>query len=252
MVLAEDPNLAAYLCFFAFSNKLTAQEYVLKYVQLSLTYMRSTKIVGFSIPPELHKKFNAAIKKGHKTKSEFFREVLDVYFKTKNSTAPSKEVGLRELDLARALRSYWTLRASSDTKTIIIGLGIITENGKVLIGGRKEKDKWVENLTWVFPGGKMDSLNFEKEIGDELKEETGLEVKVDNLIAARVHPGSGFKTVQIVALYFSCSPTSKQKAKPGGDLSELKWVKPTEVFKHFTTSTCDEVTKFLVTLERSL
>ncbi len=213
--------------------------------------MRKTKVVGFSIPPKLYKKFNAIVKKGHKTKSEFFREVLDVYFKSLDFTTSSKEVGFKESDLAKALKSYWTLRASSDTKTIIIGLGIVTKNSKVLIGGRKEKDKWVENLTWVFPGGKMDSLDFEKEIKDEVKEETGLKVKVDNLITARIHPDSGFKAVQIVALYFSCSPISEQKVKPGGDLSELKWVKPTEVFKHFTTSTCDEVTKFLITLEKS-
>jgi len=215
--------------------------------------MRKTKVVGFSVPPELYKKFNATIKKKHKTKSEFFREVLDVYFKTLDSVVPKEKVDFEEKDLAKVLKAYWGLRASSDTKTIIIGLGIVVKDGKILIGGRKEKDKWVENLSWVFPGGKMSSLNFEEEIINEVKEETSLDVKVDNLVAARIHPDSGFKLVQIVALYFSCSPVSEQqKAKPKGDLSELKWVKPTEVFKHFTTSTCDEVTRFLVTLEKAV
>jgi len=209
-------------------------------------------VIGFSIPPELNKKFESITKKKHKTKSEFFREVLGVYFKTVDSAILRKEkFDPKETDLAKILKSYWSLRSSGDLKTIVIGLGIVVKNGKVLIGGRKGKDEWVENLTWVFPGGRMDSLNFEKAVKREVKEETGLRVKVENLVAARIHPDSGFKSVQIVALYFHCSPISDRKEKPGGDLSQLKWVKPTDVFKHFTTSTCDEVTKFLVTLEKS-
>ena len=121
----------------------------------------------------------------------------------------------------------------------------------MLIGGRKEKDLWVENLTWVFPGGKMNSLDFEKEIKNSIKKETGLKVEVKNLITARIHPDSGFKPVQIVALYFHCKPLSPNIAKPAGDLSQLKWVKSTAVFKYFTTSTCDTVTRFLVTVEKS-
>jgi len=213
--------------------------------------MRKTKVVGFSIPPELHKKFEAIIKKGYKTKSEFFREVLDVYFRTLNSAIPlGSRVKLEEPDLAKALKIYWDLRSLGNVETIIIGLGLVVRNGKILIGRRIEKDKWVENLTWVFPGGRMDSLNFEKEIKKEVKRKTGLEVKVNSLVAARVHPDAGFKTAQVVALYFQCTPLSDNKVKPGEKMSELKWVKPTDVFKHFTTSTCDEVTKFLIVLEK--
>lgn len=213
---------------------------------------RKTKVIGFSIPPELNKKFEAIREKKHKTKSEFFREILDIYFKTiDTSTSPDDKFTIEEADLAKILQSYWNLRASRKSKIIIIGLGIIVKDDKVLIGARKEKDKWVENLSWVFPGGKMESLNFEKEIKKEIKEETGIKVKIENLVAARIHPDSGFKPVQVVALYFHCSPTLDQPEAPGGDLSKLKWVNPTEVFKYFTTSTCDEVTKFLTTLEKS-
>jgi len=70
-------------------------------------------------------------------------------------------------------------------------------------------------------------------------------------VAARIHPDSGFKPIQIIALYFHCKPVSGSKPKPGGDLNQLKWVKPTEVFQYFSTSTCDEVTKFLLTLEKA-
>jgi hypothetical protein len=42
-----------------------------------------------------------------------------------------------------------------------------------------------------------------------------------------------------------------KNAKPGGDLKELKWVKPLDVFIYFTTSTSDDVTKFLCMLDKS-
>ena len=166
------------------------------------------------------------------------------------ATTKNNRLRIKEKSLATILKAYWELKSKTATKTIIIGLGIITNSqGKVLIGARKNKDPWVKNLTWVFPGGKIESLDFEKEVARKVKEETGLIVVARNLIAARVRPDSGFKPVQIVALYFHCEPLARKRPEPGGDLAKLKWVKPTEVFKYFTTSTCDEVTKFLVTIE---
>lgn len=215
--------------------------------------MRSTDVVGFSVPPEINEKFEELRQKKHMNKSEFFREVLDVYFKSvESTTAPSPSpLGLGESDLAQILKSYWDLKSSKKLKTIIIGLGIIVKGNKVLIGSRKKDDRWVDNLSWVFPGGKMQSLNFEKEVEREIKEETGLTVEIKDLIAARIHPDSGFKKVQIVALFFYCEPITGEKPTPGGDLSQLKWVNPTEVFRYFTTSTCDEVTRFLMSVGKS-
>ncbi len=214
--------------------------------------MRKTKVVGFSIPPELKQKFENLAKKKHKTKSEFFREILNAYFQSLNQVSSSQsDLNINETNLANILKSYWQLQASLEPKTIVIGLGIIVQNGKVLIGARKKEDQWVEKLSWVFPGGKMDALDFKKEIKKEIKQETNLNVQVENLVGARIHPDSGFKSVQIVALYFHCTVKEKQNENPGGDLEKLKWVNPTDVFKYFTTSTSDEVTKFLITLEKS-
>jgi len=136
---------------------------------------------------------------------------------------------------------------------IPIVLAVITDNeGRVLIGARSQKDKWVENLSWVFPGGKLKTLEMEEEIEELAKEETGLNVNAKQLIAARIHPDSGFKNVQIAALYFHCTLDEKtNKLIAGGSLKKLKWVKPLEVYKYFTTSTCDEVTKFLTMMEKS-
>jgi len=213
---------------------------------------RKTKIVGFSLPTELYFQLEHLLTEKRKTRSGFLRELIDFYLATGN-TLPFKSGELAEIDLAKALRGYWNLKSRQDLKVLVIGLAIICDKqGKVLIGSRKEKDQWVENLSWVFPGGKMGFLDFEKSLKQDVKKETGLNIKVNDLIAARIHPDSGLKPVQIVALYFHCQPLKEKPiAKPGGDLSKLQWVKPTDVFKHFTTSVCDEVTRFLTILEKS-
>ncbi len=150
--------------------------------------MRTSKVVGFSIPPVLYKKFNDVLKKSHKTKSEFFREMISLYFNLSEDFTKTKDLALKESDIAKVLRMYWELKSSKDIQTIIIGLGIVIKNGKVLIGSRKNKDPHVKNLTWVFPGGKMDSLDFAKHVKKELKQETNLDVEIKHLITARVHP----------------------------------------------------------------
>lgn len=214
---------------------------------------RKTKVVGFSLPPEIYQKLEKAIKIKHKTRSEFIREMIDVYFETVTSQTSQNidAINIDEGDLAKILKSYWLLRSKTKLKVVPIGLAIIVnDKERVLIGARKNKDLWVENLTWVFPGGKLKSLNFEEEIRKTVKRETGISVNVKGLVASRTYPDSGFKPVSIVGLYFYCTTNKEQSVKPGGDLSQLKWVRPTEVFKYFTTSTCDEVTKFLTTIEK--
>ena len=217
---------------------------------------RISKVVGVSLPPKIYNKIENIIKKRHKNRSEFYREMIDVYLdsletKGKQTEIPyNQKVNFEETDLAKILKAYWITKSKSSLQIIIIGLGIIVNKDKVLIGLRKTKDKWVTNLTWVFPGGKMDSLDFDSELKKLIKIETGLKIKINSIITSRIHPDSGFKTTEIVALYFYCS-IKDGFLKPKGDLVQLKWVKATDVFKYFTTSTCDDVTKFLMAIEKS-
>jgi 8-oxo-dGTP pyrophosphatase MutT (NUDIX family) len=132
-------------------------------------------------------------------------------------------------------------------EVIVVGLGIIAKEGRVLIGQRKDPDPYVKELTWVFPGGKFESLDFEKELIKRLKEETGLDVYITQLVHARLIPDSPEKKVKIIALYYHCQPVSG-KEKVGGSLEKLEWVPAMKVFHYFTTSTADEVVSFLGTL----
>ncbi len=131
-------------------------------------------------------------------------------------------------------------------RILLIGLAIIHRNGKVLIGARKEKDEFVEHLSWVFPGGKMQSLDLENEIKRIAKEETELDVSVNSIVSARKIPEA---KIDIIAVYFDCAAEGEEKA--GGNLKELKWVPATSVTEYFTTSVSNEVMAYLKHIEEN-
>ena len=216
---------------------------------------RKSKIIGFSLPPEVSAKLEKYIKAEHKTRSEFFRGLIDMYSKSLDEEKRQVEnagtkFSLDESDLGKVLAFYWDLKSKMNNRVIQIGLAIIENKRKVLIGRRKEKDKWVRNLSWVFPGGRFSSFELESDLVKTVKKETGLDIKVNSLVSSRLHPDSGFNEVQIVALYFHCSVVGSIKPKARGDLKDVIWVKPTDVYKHFTTSSNDDVAKFLMTIEK--
>ena len=212
---------------------------------------RKTKIMGFSLPPEIYQKIENLLKTSHKTRSEFMRQIIDSYLVAAQKTIESshnEELQVSAGDINKILKLYYQLIGSQNQKkkTIVVGLGIIVKEGKVLIGQRREKDPYVKELTWVFPGGKFESLDFERELIKSIKEETGLNVYINQLIHARQVPDSPEKKVKIIAIYYHCTPVSG-KENAGGDLKKLSWVEPTKVFHYFTTSTADEVVSFLGT-----
>jgi len=127
----------------------------------------------------------------------------------------------------------------------LVGLAMIHKDGNVLIGQRKTKDEFVEYLTWVFPGGEFKTMNFESELKETVKEECGLDIKINSLLFARKYPDA---KIPIVVFYFDCSASGGTEVA-GGDLNELKWVPGTSVTKYFTTSTSDRVMEFLKHME---
>jgi 8-oxo-dGTP pyrophosphatase MutT (NUDIX family) len=207
--------------------------------------MRKTKVVGFSLPPQTEKNLKTYLKKTGKTRSELMREMIDLYFTVKKSQSSSlSPVNLSDLDLNKILKLYYEMMGMNKKAVIVIGLGIIVKGGKVLIGQRKGKDPHIKDLSWVFPGGRFNTLDFRQELKREVKEETNLDVEVLDIIHARLIPDSPEKKVRVVAQYFHCKPLLSD-IKPGGDLIKLKWVKATSVCKYFTTSTADEIMHFL-------
>lgn len=124
-------------------------------------------------------------------------------------------------------------------------LGIVYKNGKILIGKRKP-DPYIKELTWTFPGGRPTyDKPLEESLKDEIKKKTGLEVEVKKLIFARIFR----EKPEFISLYYYCEPIGGN-VKAGEKFNEIKWVKPTEIKKYFTTSVDTIIMSFLKQLEK--
>lgn len=104
---------------------------------------------------------------------------------------------------------------------------------KVLIGRRKD-DPFIENLSWVFPGGRPGiEKELEEYITEIVKEKTGLDVIPQKVVFAKTYP----EKREFLSIYYFCeyhNPIGNEV--PGDNIKELKWVNPNEVAKYFTTS----------------
>jgi len=126
-------------------------------------------------------------------------------------------------------------------------LGIIynPKTKKILIG-RRENDPYIKQLSWCFPGGRPAYKNdIEHYLKLEIKNKTNLTVNIKKIIFAKTYP----EKREFLSIYYYCEIISG-KEKAGEDMAEIKWVKPTEVKKYFTTSLHPMAFKFLKELER--
>jgi ADP-ribose pyrophosphatase YjhB (NUDIX family) len=123
---------------------------------------------------------------------------------------------------------------------------------KILIG-RRVKDPYMEKLTWGFPGGRAGyEADLEESLKEQVRKKTGIEVIVKQVVFAKTYP----EDRRILSIYYLCEPVeaagivlSDSKAKAGEGFVELKWVRPTEVTKYFTTSLHRRLFDYLKTLE---
>jgi ADP-ribose pyrophosphatase YjhB (NUDIX family) len=126
----------------------------------------------------------------------------------------------------------------------VLGIVYNRKTRKILIG-RREKDPYVKELTWCFPGGRVDcKLDVEACLKKEIKKKTGVNVEVKSLIFARISK----ENKKILLIYYYCE-TEKENAKAGEKFVEVKWVKPLEVKRYFTTSLHPKVIRFLKALK---
>ncbi len=109
-------------------------------------------------------------------------------------------------------------------------LAVICKDGRVLIG-RRENDPYIKKLTWSFPGGRPTYEDLEKSLVLEVKKKTNLKVKIKDVIFAKTYP----ENRQFLSIYFTAEIIGG-KERAGEKFKELKWVKPSELKTHFTTS----------------
>lgn len=124
-------------------------------------------------------------------------------------------------------------------------LGIIynPKTRQILIGKRKN-DPYIKKLSWTFPGGRPayeEDLEFY--LKQEVKIKTGLDVNVKKIVFAKTYP----EKREFLSIYYLCEVIGgKEKAEE--KFVEVKWVKPTDVQKYFTTSLHPNLLKYLKTL----
>ncbi len=131
-------------------------------------------------------------------------------------------------------------------QVIILGIVFDPKERRILIG-RREDDPYIPQLTWAFPGGRLtDDGEVNKALKEKIKEKTGLIVKNLGAVFAKTYE----EKRDLLAVYFMCEAISG-KLKAGKDFKELKWVKPRELDKYFTTSFHPRLKQYLINIDSS-
>lgn len=108
---------------------------------------------------------------------------------------------------------------------------IKNEKGGILIG-KRQNDPHIKKLSWSFPGGRPAyDEDLEHYLKLEVKKKTNYDAEIGDVIFAKTYP----EDRRFLAIYYLAKITGGAE-KAGEKFSELKWVKPTELSKYFTTS----------------
>ena len=126
----------------------------------------------------------------------------------------------------------------------VLGIVYNPKTRQILIG-KRENDPYIKELSWCFPGGRPAyEKDLEFYLKSEIKVKTGLDVSVKGTVFAKTYP----EKREFLSIYYHCE-IEGGKEKAGGDLVEIRWVKPTDVQKYFTTSLHPKLLDYLRTLD---
>lgn len=105
-----------------------------------------------------------------------------------------------------------------------VALGLVVRAGRILVQ-RRERDPGL-GVVWEFPGGKIAPGEArEAAVAREVAEETGIEVRVGELLSAYCHTYPDRR----VALYaYLCAPRAPGRPPPAPDPTGWRWVTPEE------------------------
>ena len=131
-----------------------------------------------------------------------------------------------------------------DFNVILLGIVFDPKRKKILIG-RRENDPYLKKLGWVFPGGRLNKgEDVEGALKRRIKETTGLKVENLGSVFSKTYP----EKKEFFSVYFLCEVVGG-KEKASGKITELKWVRPEEIEKHFTTSFHPHLKEYIMNLK---
>ncbi|GEM_PF-261485 len=141
-------------------------------------------------------------------------------------------------------------RNNIDWRDFDYGVFLVTLQGivynpqtKRILIGKRCFDRYVSDVSWTFIGGRAHYSDLEKSMKKIIFKKTGLKAKIEKIVYAKTY----LEQRQIISIYFLTTyQTGEPKSK---DFTELKWIKPTDVVKYFTTSLHPKIMNFLKTLE---
>jgi 8-oxo-dGTP diphosphatase len=120
------------------------------------------------------------------------------------------------------------------TKQITVFSGCVIKGDKVLMVLRNEPECPEAHLKWEFPGGKVDFEETpEESVAREIFEETGVEVKVKELLpwVGTSYWEYEWGTQQTLCFVYVCEYISQKKVKKDHHVEKIEWVKIVDVKK---------------------
>ena len=136
------------------------------------------------------------------------------------------------------------IEGADSFSVLLLGIVFDPDKRQVLIM-RRQNDPYIKNLTWSFPGGKADKEeNLEDSLRKEIKEKTGHDVEILGPVFSRIIP----EKKDFIIIYYLCEVMSGE-LRIGGSSKELKWIKPEELRKYFTTSFEPALEEYIINLK---
>ncbi len=127
----------------------------------------------------------------------------------------------------------------------VLALGIILDsNNKKILIAKRESDPNIPSLTWCFPGGRLlPGEDIDKTLKRTIKLKTGYDVKNIGTFFSQTHE----ENPNLLSVLF-LTKVFEGEGSPGDDITELKWVAPSELENYFTIPIHKKLKEFLLEL----
>lgn len=207
---------------------------------------RKTKVIGFSLPPETEQKLQDFAEKTHKTRSELMREMIDSYFESGKTTVV--QATTQAENYPSLFKSIFEQQQLSSKQLLLICSIIIWHPSRkqILICRRAKTDELVTNLSWCFPGARMNSLDLFSTATEIANVRLGLDTSIGRVIAARRNPDiKKDMPITPISLYIEAKSMTIKPSLDHEIYRSYKWVEPMDIYSYFTTSVSSEVTEYL-------